>query len=312
MEKEATTMSGGTAAQTPNANPNPEALELCVNTTPSDSAATPPSTNPNSEIMENQTTPPSGGTAAQATNTNPNPEAIEQPISETPSSSVTTPPVIDSTLNHPAEPDLKNPNCSGGTTASLKQNAEIYQCAASSLKHNVKSGKLPATQAGPTAPYMANTVDVERLLRDTPGIASVFHPKRGTPKDRKLADVCTQPTPAICHAALHTADPITMQVQSAEGLPAPQAVPIVPASKTTQAQSPVAQVAQPPDAKGRSETSSTKRRRRRRGKGGGLGKSHPLVAVQPFILKALDGTTPAERLRIMACLNELAGLVASA
>jgi hypothetical protein len=195
----------------------------------------------------------------------------------------------------------------------VKEAAAKYQCAASSIKNNIKANKLAATKAAPTAPFMVLLPDVERLLRNTPGIASMFHPGDATRLDRKQPDATTQsapvPTPVVPHPAL----PLVVQMKVSEAPPVTRALKVAIQDKPAQVQQPVAQAATRPDADGGPETRATKKRRlRRRGKGGGLGQPLPAVAARPPFLKALDGTTPAERLRIMACLNELAGLVASA
>ncbi len=65
-----------------------------------------------------------------------------------------------------------------------------------------------------------------------------------------------------------------------------------------------------------SEAKTGKRRRsRRRGKRGENGFGKPvseLSGTHPLFLKTLQGATPQEHLRVIACLIELAGMLASA
>jgi hypothetical protein len=200
-------------------------------------------------------------------------------------------------------------------TVALKQSAAKFACAASSLKNNIKSGKLPAIQSGENAPYMVRLADVERFLRDTPGIASIFHPAA-----KKSAGAMTGKTvasggnePAMPEMTSDSESPTTEKsvAQPIQTHPLVEAASAKPGNEAVE-QSQSAHVPDPlPEPSTQPGGDGTKRRRRRRrGKGGG--KNPAIPSLRQPVLKALAGTTPQERLRITACLNELAGLVASA
>ena len=331
MDESINNLSGGPAAQTPNTNPNPETSEPCISTTPSGSAA-PTNINPSSEIMTTSTSSPPGdtpaptpnpsynqetkessssttpsGNRALTPNPNPNPEIMETPISPPPGGIATQAPNI-----NPSTQTMENHE-RNDIPLTVKEVAAMFQCAASSLKNNIKANKLVATKAAATAPFMVRPSVAERLLRETPGIASVFHPGNSVGADPKQPDAITQSAPVAIRVSPPPAQPMVVHMKASEASPVTRAVKVAIQDKPVQVQQPVAQAATPPDEDGGPETRATKKRRhRRRGKGGGLGQSVPAAAVRPPFLKALDGTTPAERLRIMACLNELAGLVALA
>jgi hypothetical protein len=230
----------------------------------------------------------SGGTAAETPNINPNPQP-DTPIEM---------------------------NYSNDDPVTLKEAAAEFECAASSLKNNIKSGKLAATQTGEKAPYMVRLSDAERFLRATPGIASIFHP----------ADSKSTAAPASKPPSADEASQVLTRQKAAcpesqeagEGQESKAATSSNVAADTVNPNDTSAdrkQLAPVTDAQADPSTHTVpvggkRRRRRRRGKGGG-GSPAPAGIQQP-VLKALAGTTPQERLRITACLTELVGLVASA
>jgi hypothetical protein len=235
--------------------------------------------------METSIKNQSGGTAAETTNINPNSEPNSEP-----------------------NPDMNQIN---DEPATLKEISAMSDCAVSSLKNNIKSGNLAATQANDKAPYMVRPSDAERFLRATPGIASKFHPAAekavadpgqtpATPKVKAPEQAKDLAGPTHVNsaqaAAIPEVDVTAAEPVAAETAPAPKVeTPTVAPSDPKKTDSPAAE----PDSK--------RRRRRRRGKGGSSSQSAP---HSPPFLKALVGTTPQERLRITACLNELAALVA--
>lgn len=197
----------------------------------------------------------------------------------------------------------------------LKQASNRYDCAASSLKNNIKCGKLAAAQTDEKAPYMVRPSDVERFLRDTPGIASIFHP------------AATKPAPAADEPASADETSAVIKDQNAEspkskalgdGQESAAEAASTAAAETSGSDNAAVEHGPPSlclDAHANlspqtAEGGIKRRRRRRRGKGG-AGSSPPAGIQQP-VLKALAGTTPQERLRLTACLTELLGLVASA
>lgn len=204
---------------------------------------------------------------------------------------------------------------SGNELVTLKPAAAKFDCAASSLKNNIKTGKLAATQVNEKAPYMVRLSDVERFLRDTPGIASIFHPAGD-----KAAGAMTAQTagPAsIEPAKLDKAQDKKSSATEASVMQPSRAHAAVAADSAKPANQAAdhSQLTHGPDAQSEPSTHTAadglkRRRRRRRGKGGG--ESPTTAGIQPPVLKALAGTTPKERLRITACLTELLRLVASA
>lgn len=211
--------------------------------------------------MENSIKTMSGGIAAETENINPNNDRSE-------------------------ESSQNQPNGTAEGTVMLKDAATEFHCVTSSLKNNIKSGKLPAFQENSKAPYRVHPAEVERFLRTSPGIASIFHPK------------------AVTTGKSHTEAAAKEAVQEDGLARATEAVVESPDNKD-------AGQAKLNESEGKQTAVATKpRRRRRRGKGG-TGQQHASIA-NPHILKALAGTSPEERLRITACLTELLGLVASA
>lgn len=213
-----------------------------------------------------------GGIAAETTTINPNPTPVDNPQPH-------------------AEPEAH---------VTLKHAAAECHCAVSSLKNNIKANKLPATQENPKAAYMVRLSDVERFLSATPGIESIFHPKTGgvhseTSDAPPPADVA-QPSQ---EAVAVTPDSVVSH-DSSPGVSAPQGggapSPQPPKQETADPMPPV---------------NAGKRRRRRRGKGG-AGAQPGTTGTQSLLLKNLVGASPQERLRVVAVLNELAGIVASA
>jgi len=244
---------------------------------------------------ENQT---SGGNAAQPNPINPN--------------QTTNPNQQAALKSHDTEPSEK--------PVQLKQAATKFECAASSLKYNIKHGKLLAYQENAMAPYMVRLSDVERFLRVTPGVESMFYPKRkkdglsltgliDKPDDKNppsppdpsgelqtphVGHKKPETKPSTAHPTQTTAD-VSVDTAKLENQALDQKHPAGDTDSSTQA---------PADG-------TKRRRRRRRGKSGD-GNRLATAELQPLVLKTLAGTTPQERLRITACLNELAGLVASA
>ena len=174
----------------------------------------------------------------------------------------------------------------------------------------------------------------EAFLRNNPGIASVFHPeaKAKSPAGAKPSTLKAEanvrplqtsevtPQAPTCDAGDHTVPgPVAAEqapdTQTAEhrehlgDLPIPASLKPPPGGGKDRSANRQAVSAGPLESGCRREGGKRKRRRRRRG--------HPVITQEwrgttgPF-LKALEGTSPQERLRIMACLNELAGMVASA
>ncbi len=197
----------------------------------------------------------------------------------------------------------------------LKQSASKYCCAASSLKNNIKSGKLPATQSGEKAAYLVRLSDVERFLRETPGIASIFHPAAEKPAGAMTGKTAVSGGIEPAKPEV-TSDDKSSVTEASVAQPIHAHPPVVAGSAKPESEavdhSPSAHVPDPkPEPTGHDAGNGNKRRRRRRrGKGGG--KNPAIPSLRQPVLKALAGTTPQERLRITACLNELAGLVASA
>jgi hypothetical protein len=184
----------------------------------------------------------------------------------------------------------------------LKAAAAAFDCAASSLKNNIKSGKLPAEQETPKSPYIVRLADVERFLRETPGIASRLHPKENPKPESKGPEVesSTEPDPVTTEAP--TDPPFHKGAVSKEENVTPSKQEVDNAAANTS----VSQSPKPPP-----KPPLKRRRNRRRGKGGG-GAGPPSGVQRDLVLKALDGASPTERLRVIACLNEIATIVASA
>ena len=219
--------------------------------------------------MKTSITDQTGGTAAETQKINSNPQ-----------------PVAPIAMSH-----------SNNNSITLKKAAAMFSCASSSLKNNIKSKKLAATKENEKDPYYVRPSDVERFLRATPGIVSIFHPDKG-----KLAATETGDPPSASKADSEQPHVVKAQtVESAE--PTADAMKTASVTEATAADFKESASTQAADA--------TKRRRRRhRGKGGAG--SPTSNGIQAPVLKALAGTTPKERLRITACLTELLGLVALA
>jgi hypothetical protein len=254
--------------------------------------------------MDNSINNKSGGPAAQTPKINPNPNSKTD---------------MTETIND--------------DPVTLKQAAEKFQCAASSLKNNIKSGKLAGTQSGEKAPYMVRLSDVGRFLHNASSIASVFHPATNaepaetviespsaTPTSAATAPAMTLPPvrePTCGVATAPSAPPaVPTRFEHAGGFPFPDECEASPKPATVSRQRASTQEeahTTPPDA---TNERSPKRRRRNRGRGRGLGAG---VGVSPEssgmgarFISLLAGTTPGERLKLMACLNELSAMVASA
>lgn len=209
----------------------------------------------------------------------------------------------------------------------LKQLSERFGCAASSLKSNIKSDKLSAVQDDPKAPYMVKPSLVEAFLRETPGINSIFHPRnqekvtRELPLENPPPDTTppssTSKTAKISVTEKATTTPTVLSPPPEDKQAAPLIdKPIKPDSPSTAAhlESTSASGLETSVAPSISDHGTRSPRKRRRGKGRGkrTTSSGNSVAPAPYQrLKALEGTSPGERLRITACLTELANLVAS-
>jgi len=210
------------------------------------------------------------------------------------------------TTAEPSNPD--NPMKPTDTTpVTLKKAAAMFGCASSSLKNNIKTGNLPGMKAGVKAPFMVHPSDVERFLRSTPGIASNFHPAKGKTHESKI----------LTSQARVPGDEFLKAPESKACEESP--LPALPAKKSEPAKDPQKTESSPPNVAppiaSAGEDHATqphpkRRRRRRRGKGGKVEAPRD-PGSEPLTLKALAGTTPQERLRLTACLNELASLVAS-
>lgn len=243
----------------------------------------------------------------QTTKPTPDGQAPDPPAASIASTTNTT---NDTVKPHPKQ---KKPE-SGDERITVKLAAAENECAASSLKYNIKHGKLPATQEGSTSPYMVRRTDVERLLRENPNIVSKFHPRPSSPAEVKDGPSLTgliddpgkaDPMPPSKKPTTSEKTPVKPPVKpdDSTSLPARQksAEPLVAQPQVD----PDSAIAAEPEPVGRK-----RRRSRRRGRGGN-GQQPSASDLPPTALKALAGTTPKERLRITACLNELAGLVAS-
>lgn len=190
------------------------------------------------------------------------------------------------------------------TPSSLKANAERYQCYLGTLKNNVRNGRLQALQEGPNAPYLVKPSDVEKLLRETPGIASIFHPAGSRPA-KTTHPKAQQPEPKKVEPASTATSKHEPKIDTSTPAKAERCSAVDrPVTEGGNASTPVSDTPQ----------SSHPRKRRRRGRGRGKSgavQSNP-SSVKSLALRALNGSSPEERLRITACLNELASLVASA
>ncbi|MFT6862745.1 MAG: hypothetical protein ACJAVK_001304 [Akkermansiaceae bacterium] len=185
-------------------------------------------------------------------------------------------------------------NTSADNPVTLKVAAATFDCAVSSLKNNIKSGKLSAQQENPKSPFMARLADVERFLRETPGIASCFHPKKKIEPESISSEAETSvesELPTTGGAADTPFKDVTVPNEENAIHSNENSDNCIPNPVDT------------PPAK--------RRRNRRRGKGGG-GAGSSSGSLQAPVLKALDGASPTERLRVIACLNEIATIVASA
>jgi hypothetical protein len=232
---------------------------------------------------------------------------MEASITNQPGDGSTVAETTNSNSNIQINPMIQNANADK-KLVTLKEAAAAFDCAASSLKNNIKAKKLLASQAGEKSPFMVRLCDVDRFLRDTPGIASKFHPRNGEVGDCSPAPVVTPPLAATAPAALPDAPTVIVPSEAAVVPPSP--VVRRPDAIGEPASSCVAEVlpkADGPDAP--TPQNQPKRRRRRRGKGGSGQTSPP---VQTSFVKALDGVSPEIRLKLTACLNELAAIVASA
>ena len=193
----------------------------------------------------------------------------------------------------------------------LKKVAEEYQCAASSLKNNIKAGRLPAVQENEKAAYLVCPSEVEKFLKETKGIASIFHPSDASPaategQPPQATDTPkppAEPKPVQVTPSAHDAD-------SSESTTANEA-DAVPKESCPRADSATADATDPPESEQDGKPRRKRRRGKRRGKGTGNGSTFS-PSVQQATLQALAGTTVEDRLRLTACLNELASLVASA
>lgn len=195
-------------------------------------------------------------------------------------------------------------------SVTLKHAATKYECAASSLKHNIKCGKLPATQENPQSAYLVRLSDVEHFLSSTPGIVSAFHPKTikstvaETGQPTCASAVINEPTGAgmesPCQPAETVADHGKQSIRTTDLS--------VEDNDCRHGTAAVSQEGTEP------KTSGRKKRRRRRNRGhvkSAATHEESATASAPF-MKILANATPEERFKIMACLNELATMVASA
>ncbi len=231
--------------------------------------------------MQPSVSHPSGGTAAE-TNTNTNTNSIMK--------------------------DKENHQDSPAEAVTLKVAAARFGCAASSLKNNIKGNKLPALQNDPKAAFLVRPSEVERFLRATPAIASVFHPKTAE-ESSGTGESAQPPLEPAAEGRQHAIDQSrkTVEVET-KGSPA------VEAGAETSAP-PAGASAFSLEGQGDSESRNTdegRKRRRQRRRGRGNSGPREIRDDESLPVKRLVGISSKERLKIIACLNELAALVASA
>ena len=254
--------------------------------------------------MEASITNQSGGPAAETSNVNPNLTASTELQMQT----------------QPNHQTLDNEQL-----VTLKKAAEQFDVYPGTLKNNIKQGKLPAQQENQKAAYFVKTDDVEKLLRTTPGIKSMFYPRESSASVSDVAHVTgatsdndpdgqTADAGNTAVAVNVSAEPPTVAKGSSSNalnlnhdrnnarLDNKQ-IPVTHGGKQAANQS--------------AETSSDavpkkRRRRRHRGRGNSATTHEVSASGSAHFMKNLAGTTPGERLKITAFLNELAAMVASA
>lgn len=167
----------------------------------------------------------------------------------------------------------------------LKGASETYECKVPSLRKGIKTNRLPAEQRGSKGVYYLKPADVERFLKESPGIGSIFHPKESA-ADQTAGSQVGSSIPAEKNRA--TKAPST--TENSQPANRPRDV-----SKTPQAGT---------------DTPKKRRRNRRRGRGG-KGDITSGGVDHPKLLKSLEGMSTQERLKMVACLNELTAIIAS-
>lgn len=71
---------------------------------------------------------------------------------------------------------ITNKNYMSTNSLTLKQAAEKFSCALTTLKNWAKNDKLPYTQnGGDKSTRMVDQATVEQMLKDAPGVKSIFH-----------------------------------------------------------------------------------------------------------------------------------------
>lgn len=253
--------------------------------------------------METSTNTTPGGPAAQATSINSN----------------LTPKTDSQMQTHPNHQAIDHEQL-----VTLKQAAEQFQVYHGTLKSNIKHGKLPAQQENPKAAYLVKSADVEKLLRTTPGIKSMFHPAACAATESDIAPV-TGATPDNDHSGQatdvgNTAVAVEAAAKSSTVAKASSTnAPNSKADKNCAARGskpmPVTEVNIQHEVRNpeiQSDGHPKKRRRRSRGRGKSTTTHEMSATVSTPFMKILAKTTPGERLTLMGCLNELAAMVASA
>lgn len=185
----------------------------------------------------------------------------------------------------------------------LKEASMKYDCAPSSLKSNIKNNSLPAEQENEKSAYMVRPSEVERFLRDRPGIKSKFHTK---PEETPTETLLESEPKANDEGTIQDKTPARPTID--KDLVTPD--PVVPVATPKQEHSQPSNASVSGVEEQQVENKGKRRRQRRRGKRDGDQRPEG-THTKPLILRALCGTTDKERLRITACLNELASIVAS-
>jgi hypothetical protein len=111
----------------------------------------------------------SGGSAAQTPNSNPQPESVRN-------------------VTPDQEAPVISPQFASDDPISLREVSEAFKCSVHSLKSNVKSGRLPSMKAAGTAPYLVRPSAVEKFLRETSAVRSIFHPGHPSQAANSVSD----------------------------------------------------------------------------------------------------------------------------
>lgn len=211
---------------------------------------------------------------------------------------------ITSTSNTPTNKNMNHTNA----PITLKQAADQFLCAASSLKNNAKTGKLKATRTSPTAPFMVTLSDVEGFLKNTPGIKSIFHSGAQEPttphqsmaehSDTTAAAIAQSPPPTEIETTTAAVDTLN-DAHTGKSLQPETTSEPAKQHPTTQ------------HVLNESSSDTKHRRKRRRRKNHQNNSPSHLPDDSPALFKTLQGATAAERLRFTALLNEFCQLIAT-